>query len=137
ALSRGDAVCGAGAAPWRGVTCLPDVCSEVWRDRDGPRSGRSMSMSAHLPLTGWDPEQLHGAIDAGFLLPTQWYADPAIFQAELQAIHRRAWHFATHTGDLAESGDVYVRNIAGVPVLLTRAEDGEIRGFINICRHRG
>ena len=42
------------------------------------------------------------AIDAGYALPTQWYRDPAIFALELERIHRRAWHFATHVGDLRE-----------------------------------
>ena len=94
-------------------------------------------MQATVTLTSADAQQLHRDIDAGFLLPTRWYADPAIFQAELERIHRRAWHFATHVGDLKEPGDVYVRNIAGVPIVLVRGTDGEVRGFINICRHRG
>lgn len=96
-----------------------------------------MSIHASPIQNGLDSEALHQQIDAGFLLPTAWYADPGLFQAELEAIHRRAWHFATHTGDLARPGDVYVRNIAGVPVLLTHGDDGQVRGFINICRHRG
>jgi phenylpropionate dioxygenase-like ring-hydroxylating dioxygenase large terminal subunit len=84
-----------------------------------------------------DFARLRAAIDAGFLLPTRWYADPAIFQAELERIHRRAWHFATHVGDVANAGDVYVRNVAGVPIVLVRGADGGVRGFLNICRHRG
>src|SRR6185295_17054000 len=88
-------------------------------------------------LSAMDAEQLHRDIDAGFLLPTQWYSDPAIFQAELERIHRRAWHFATHSGDLPAPGDVYIRTLAGVPIVLVRAADNTIRGFINICRHRG
>jgi glycine betaine catabolism A len=94
-------------------------------------------MPATVTPTSADVQQLHRDIDAGFLLPTRWYADPAIFQAELERIHRRAWHFATHTGDLKQPGDVYVRNLAGVPILLVRGADGELRGFVNICRHRG
>lgn len=84
-----------------------------------------------------DARQLHRDIDAGFLLPTRWYADPAIFQLELERIHRRSWHFLTHTGDVARPGDVFVRSLAGVPVVLVRGEDGALRGFLNICRHRG
>ena len=76
------------------------------------------------------------AIDAGYALPTQWYRDPAIFALELERIHRRAWHFATHVGDLARSGDVYLRNVAGVPVVLVRDDAGVVRGFLNVCRHR-
>lgn len=80
---------------------------------------------------------LHRYIDAGFLLPTRWYSDRAIFQAELGRIHRRAWHFATHTGDLQRPGDVYIRNVANVPIVLIRGADEQVRGFINVCRHRG
>lgn len=76
-------------------------------------------------------------IDGGTALPTRWYSDPAIFAAEVERIHRRAWHFATHTGDLQKPGDVYVRQIAGVPIVLVRDADAELRGFLNICRHRG
>jgi choline monooxygenase len=82
-------------------------------------------------------ERLHRDIDSGLLLPSRWYSDPAIFGAELAGIHRRAWHFATHTGDLKSAGDAYVRNVVGVPIVLVRDSDGEIRGFVNICRHRG
>lgn len=32
-----------------------------------------------------DPQKLHRDICAGYLLPTQGYSDPAIFQAELEA----------------------------------------------------
>ena len=84
-----------------------------------------------------DAAKLHESIDAGYLLPTEWYGDPTLFRVELRRIHQRAWHFATHTGDLKSAGDVYVRNIAGAPIVLTRDEQGSIRGFINICRHRG
>jgi choline monooxygenase len=94
-------------------------------------------MTVHASLDAYSAKALHSYIDKGFLLPTRWYSDPGIFQAELERIHRRSWHFATHAGDLKEPGDVYVRKIAGVPIVLTRDADGVIRGFINICRHRG
>jgi hypothetical protein len=79
-----------------------------------------------------DAEQLHGNINSGYLLPTHWYADPAIFRTELERIHRRPWHFATHTDDLKVPGDVYIRNIAGVPIMLVRDADLRVRGYINI-----
>jgi choline monooxygenase len=87
-----------------------------------------------------DPSEaraLHRTLEAGFLLPTRWYADEAIYRAEVERIHRRAWHFAAHTGQLAAAGDLALCTIGGVPVVLTRGEDGAIRGFVNICRHRG
>ena len=34
-------------------------------------------------------------------------------------------------------GEYQARDIMGRPVLLTRAQDGELRAFLNACRHRG
>ena len=39
-------------------------------------------------------------------------------------------------GDLPSNGDVYLRNVAGVPIVLVRDDDGAVRGFLNVCRHR-
>ena len=38
---------------------------------------------------------------------------------------------------LAEPGDYLTEDVAGMPVLVTRGADGEVRAFANICRHRG
>jgi choline monooxygenase len=79
---------------------------------------------------------LLGSIDAGFTLSTEWYSDPEIFREEQRKILRRSWHFVTTTDHLAAVGDVLPWEIGGVPIALVRAEDGSIRGYENICRHR-
>ena len=94
-------------------------------------------MAAAFSLSQAGARDLIAGIAAGRALPTRWYSDPAIFQRELERIHRRAWHFATHTGELAETGATALRTVAGVPIVLVRGADGAIRGFLNICRHRG
>src|SRR5258707_1553550 len=38
---------------------------------------------------------------------------------------------------LAKPGDYVAEDVAGMPVLMTRGADGEVRAFANICRHRG
>ncbi len=38
---------------------------------------------------------------------------------------------------LAKPGDYLTEDVAGMPVLMTRGADGEVRAFANICRHRG
>jgi nitrite reductase/ring-hydroxylating ferredoxin subunit len=38
---------------------------------------------------------------------------------------------------LARPGDFVAEDVAGMPVLMTRGADGEVRAFANICRHRG
>src|SRR5436190_13861202 len=34
-------------------------------------------------------------------------------------------------------GDYVTEDVAGMPVLMTRGADGQVRAFANICRHRG
>jgi phenylpropionate dioxygenase-like ring-hydroxylating dioxygenase large terminal subunit len=38
---------------------------------------------------------------------------------------------------LPKAGDYLTEDVAGMPVLLARGQDGEVRAFANICRHRG
>jgi phenylpropionate dioxygenase-like ring-hydroxylating dioxygenase large terminal subunit len=41
------------------------------------------------------------------------------------------------SADLPETGEYVTREVAGVPLLLVRGEDGAARCFLNACRHRG
>lgn len=83
-----------------------------------------------------DPGPLLEGIEKGQGLPSSWYTDPNIFQAETERVLRKSWHFGTHSGMLEQPGDTVVKDVAGIPVVFTRSGDGEIRGFVNICRHR-
>ena len=65
------------------------------------------------------------------------YFDPARLQAETEALFRGRPLVAALSADLPGTGDCVSREIAGVPLLLTRGEDAEVRAFLNICRHRG
>jgi phenylpropionate dioxygenase-like ring-hydroxylating dioxygenase large terminal subunit len=38
---------------------------------------------------------------------------------------------------LARPGDYLTEDLAGMPVLMTRGADGQVRAFANVCRHRG
>jgi phenylpropionate dioxygenase-like ring-hydroxylating dioxygenase large terminal subunit len=44
---------------------------------------------------------------------------------------------AALSADLPATGDCLATEVAGVPLLLIRGEDAEVRAFLNICRHRG
>ncbi len=69
-------------------------------------------------------------------VPYSWYADPEILRREQERIFRPAWQYAGHVGQLAEPG--YFAAAAGAtPVVVTRPRDGELRAFLNVCRHRG
>ena len=38
---------------------------------------------------------------------------------------------------MRDAGDLVVGNAGDIPVVVTRGRDGVLRGFVNMCRHRG
>lgn len=75
-------------------------------------------------------------VDGTWREPVEHYRDGERLRAELDVIGST---FAPFCPSLAvpEPGSYLARSSAGVPVVVTRAADGEVRGFLNTCRHRG
>jgi choline monooxygenase len=69
-------------------------------------------------------------------LPYAWYTDPEILKRERERIFRPAWQYIGHTGQLAQPG-YFAAEVGRTPVVVTRDRDGIVRGFVNVCRHRG
>jgi nitrite reductase/ring-hydroxylating ferredoxin subunit len=69
-------------------------------------------------------------------LPYGWYADPDILRREQERIFRSSWQYVGHTGQLAQPG-FFAAEAVRVPVVVTRDHEGIVRGFVNVCRHRG
>ena len=65
-----------------------------------------------------------------------WYTDPEILRREQERIFRSAWQYVGHLGQLATPGS-FASAVGRTPVVVTRAGDGVLRGFVNVCRHRG
>ncbi len=73
----------------------------------------------------------------GHLLPPAAFLSPAIYEAELGAIFERSWVHVADLCDVKNAGDYVAANIGPSPVVVVRGDDGELRGFLNACRHRG
>ncbi|MDR3508154.1 MAG: aromatic ring-hydroxylating dioxygenase subunit alpha [Caulobacteraceae bacterium] len=69
-------------------------------------------------------------------LPASVYRDPALWPQERTRIFAASWQFVTHDSALAQAGDWVAEAVAGYPVVVVRGEDGAIRAFHNVCRHR-
>ena len=65
------------------------------------------------------------------------YTDPARLAQEESALFRDRPLVVAVSADLPGTGDCLATEVAGVPLLLVRGEDAEVRAFLNICRHRG
>ncbi len=73
----------------------------------------------------------------GRTLPFDWYSDPAVLRLERERIFARAWQYAGRADQVAEPGAFFACDLGGVPVVVVRGQDGELRAFLNVCRHRG
>ena len=70
-------------------------------------------------------------------LPARLYRDPAVAELELERIFERTWQFAAHVSSLPDPGSYITASAGRQPVLVLRDQDGVLRAFRNVCRHRG
>jgi choline monooxygenase len=80
---------------------------------------------------------IRAALDRGETLPAIWYTDPAYFAREQERIFRRSWQYVGLTEQVARPGDFFTARAGDVPIIVARDHQGELRGHINVCRHRG
>ncbi len=66
----------------------------------------------------------------------QFYVGPAAYRREQNHIFWSSWQLLGPVGRLEESGAYIADEIAGARVIVVRGEDGVLRAFRNICRHR-
>ena len=70
-------------------------------------------------------------------IPGGRYSSLQFHQLEQERIWCGTWLLAGHLDEIPEPGCYQVWDLAGPSVLITHREDGTIRAFHNICRHRG
>lgn len=70
-------------------------------------------------------------------LPWSWYSDPTILALEMERIFRCSWQYVGHLGELQGPGSYFPSDTGPIPIVITLDRDGVLRGFVNICRHRG
>ncbi len=70
-------------------------------------------------------------------LDPRFYTDPALLDAEQELIFERTWQLAGHVSSLRNPGSYLTVNAGSQPVLVVRDDQGELRAYRNVCRHRG
>ena len=103
-----------------------------------------MSVASDLPAdlpadAGW-PDFPVGKNQPATFLPTlggSYYTDAAIFAQEQERIFSSLWFCAVRTGDLAGPGAFRTCQVGSESILCVRGRDGQVRAFLNVCRHRG
>ena len=70
-------------------------------------------------------------------LPQRYFVSPEVFAQERAAIFSADWVCVGHQSQIARAGDYFVQEVAGESVIIVRDQKETIRGFYNVCRHRG
>jgi choline monooxygenase len=76
-------------------------------------------------------------MSARFLLPPHAYTDPTWFARERRSIFATTWQLVAHVDQVPRAGDFVAVTVGGTPIAIVRHEDGTLRAFHNVCRHRG
>ena len=90
-----------------------------------------------MAITTAPNDAVRAALEQGETLPATWYTDPAYFAREQARIFRRSWQYVGLTEQVARPGDFFTARAGDVPIIVLRDKQGELRGHVNVCRHRG
>lgn len=69
-------------------------------------------------------------------IPSSWYLDPDALDLEQQRVFGRTWQLVGRIDQVASPGDYFTCSIVDEPLVVTRAGDGSLHAFYNVCRHR-
>jgi glycine betaine catabolism A len=70
-------------------------------------------------------------------LPRKYFVSPDIFAKEQSDLLSKRWLLVGHQSQIPKPGDYFLAAIGGESVIVTRDQKSQIRGFYNVCRHRG
>ena len=72
-----------------------------------------------------------------FSLPSWIYTDPEFLALERERILRPSWQVICHVNDIPDPGDFQCLDFLEAMLVAIRGNDGRVRAFHNVCRHRG
>lgn len=70
-------------------------------------------------------------------LPAWTYHNPALLELEKQELFLTHWQISGHVNDVPIPGDYITFDMCGERAVVVRGQDGVLRAFHNLCRHRG
>jgi phenylpropionate dioxygenase-like ring-hydroxylating dioxygenase large terminal subunit/DNA-binding transcriptional regulator YbjK len=64
------------------------------------------------------------------------YIDPAFLAREAAQLFPRSWQLVCHESELPGAGDFATFDLLRDGAFVVRGDDGQLRAFLNVCRHR-
>lgn len=105
-----------------------------------------MDVKRHVEVPRVDPDAWRRGTPAGkapdpdlghALIPASRYTSREFMELEWERIWTKIWLLGGRSDDMAETGDYICTDIGRDSVILVRQADGSVRGFHNVCLHRG
>jgi choline monooxygenase len=79
----------------------------------------------------------HAGLLEAATLPWDWYVSTDVLAREQERVFKPAWTYACPAEWVSDPGAYVACNAGDVPLVVVRGRDGELRAFVNVCRHRG
>src|SRR5689334_5865015 len=90
-------------------------------------------MSLTDELARFDPSR---PLASARTIPNTWYTSPEVAAAERRAVFGSTWQMVGRAEQVAAPGSYLTADVAGEPIAVVRGDDGVLRAFFNVCRHR-
>lgn len=85
-----------------------------------------------LPLV-FDPAL---PLEQACTIPNRWYTEPEVLAAEKTKVFSRHWMAVGRAEQVSRPGEYLTCQVGDEPIVIVRGEDGQLRAFYNVCRHR-
>lgn len=82
-------------------------------------------------------EKTRGRVEESQTLPPDTYRLPDFHGLETAKVFGQAWVCVGYTCQVDSPGKMLTATVADQPIVITRDKEGVLRGFYNVCRHRG
>ena len=100
--------------------------------------GREVRLEDTLTPAGQAPPDYPGGWKEGTTMPAEYYTDERHYVNDERAIAEHFWLMADHESRIPKPGDYFVFEFGrGDSMIVVRGKDGTVKGFHNVCRHRG
>jgi phenylpropionate dioxygenase-like ring-hydroxylating dioxygenase large terminal subunit len=120
-----------GSLPPQGFAYGGDAASSVAEFRDSIVFANSVTMAAQKPPAD-------GSWAEGLTIPSPYYVDEKHFRTDERFLGDNLWFMADHENRIPKPGDYFVFEYgSGDSVIVLRDKAGAVKGFHNVCRHRG
>ena len=82
-------------------------------------------------------QQIHRPIHVAAGLPNHAYTSTAFFELERERVFSQRWTCIGQACRVPSPGDALPTTLMGLPLVIVRNSNGEIKVFHNVCSHRG